>query len=209
LSVKYNLPIVSVGLSHCTGNLLASGEAGQRSIDETIKGLSIVKELGAKCALHTLGSLQEDIYYDDAYANTVDSLKRIAPAARELDVVLAVEQVWNGFLFSPLEMKRLLEDVNDDYIGYYFDPGNMAVFQYPHHWVRILGRYLKMMHLKDFKGGALDGCWLALLQGDIDYKKIMTELRNIGYDGPLLSEVDLSQASLEETSRTIDKIMSL
>ena len=209
LSKKYDLPIVSVTHSHCTGNLLASGDEQKRSIDETIKGLVIAKELDAKCTLHTLGSMKEDIFYNEAYSNAVCSLKSIAPAARDLDVCLAVEMVWNGFLFSPLEMKKLLDDVHDEYIGFYFDPGNMAVFQYPHHWIRILGKHFKMMHLKEWKGNALDGDWPALLTGDINWVKIMAELRNIGYNGPLISEVDPALASLSETSDAIDKIISM
>src|SRR5205085_11547615 len=100
------------------------------------------------CTLHTLGRLRADLYYDDAYRNAVDSLRQLAPAAAELGVSIAIEFVWNGFLFSPLEMRRFLDEIASPYIGFYFDPGNMAVFQFPHHWVRIVGRHIKMVHLK-------------------------------------------------------------
>ena len=67
-------------------------------------------------------------------------LRKLAPVAAKLKVALAFEFVWNGFLFSPMEAARFLDEVGSDYVGFYFDPGNMAVFQFPHHWVRILGR---------------------------------------------------------------------
>jgi len=209
LSAEYNLPIVSATHSHCTGNLLDSGDAQKTSVDETIKGLEIAKALGAKCTLHTMGRMNEDLYYDKAYENAIASLKMIAPEARRLGVKFAVEFVWSGFLFSPLEMKRFLDEVNDDYIGFYFDPGNMAVFQFPQHWARIVGKHIFMVHLKDWQGNALNGGWPALLKGDVNFAKVMEELRKIGYDDALISEVGPSVATLEETSKAIDEIMRM
>jgi hexulose-6-phosphate isomerase len=120
-----------------------------------------------------------------------------------------VEFVWNGFLFSPLEMKHFLDEVGSDYIGFYFDPGNMAVFQYPHQWVRIVGQHIKMVHLKDWKGRALNGGWTALLEGEVDYAAMNWELRSIGYDGPMISEVPPSIASFQDTATAIRKIIQM
>jgi len=209
LSVKYGLPIVSAVHSQCTGNLLDGGDEQKRSVEETVKGLKIAAALGAKVTLHTMGRLREDLYYDDAYFNAVKSLKSIAPAARETGVKLAVEFVWSGFLFSPLEMKKLLDDVNDPYIGFYFDPGNMAVFQYPQHWARILGRHILMVHAKDWRGNALNGGWPALNKGNVNFKQVMAELRAAGYDDAFISEVDPAAASLKETAAAMDEIIAM
>ena len=209
LSAKYGLPVVSVVHSQCTGNLLDGGDERKRSVEETIKGLKIAAALGAKVTLHTMGSLREDLYYDDAYFNAVQSLKMIAPAARATGVKLAVEFVWSGFLFSPLEMKKLLDDVNNPYIGFYFDPGNMAVFQYPQHWARILGRHILMVHAKDWRGNTLNGSWPALLTGNVNFKQVMAELRAAGYDDAFISEVDPATASIKETAAAMDEIIAM
>jgi hexulose-6-phosphate isomerase len=203
------LALVSLTHSHCTGNLLDSGEAQQTSIRETIAGLQVAADLGICCTLHTLGRLRPDLYYDDAYRNGVRSLQAIAETAEDLNVALAVEFVWNGFLFSPLEMKHFLDEVNSPYIGFYFDPGNMAVFQYPHHWVRIVGKHIKMVHLKDWQGRALNGSWPALLAGEVDYVAMNRELRAIGYDGPMISEVPPDVASFAETAVAIRNIIQM
>jgi hexulose-6-phosphate isomerase len=201
--------IVSMTHGHCTGNLLDSGEAQERSIGETVRGLEVAASLGAHCTLHTLGGLRPDLYYHEAYDNAIMSLKAIAPTAEKLGVTLAVEFVWNGFLFSPVEMNRLLDTVGSDRIGFYFDPGNMAVFQYPHHWVRALGAHTKMVHLKDWQGRALKGGWTPLLEGEVDFAAVMRELRATGYDGPLISEVSPSLASLEATAEAARKIIAM
>jgi len=211
LSRARNLPIVSMTHSHCTGNLLDSGEPQRKSIEETKTGLRAAAALGARCTLHTLGRIGPDLYYDSAYRNGVASLREIARTAETLDVRLAVEFVWNGFLFSPLEMDRFLEECGSRCVGFYFDPGNMAVFNFPHHWARILGRRIMMTHMKDWTGGPLKGGWPALLKGSgrVDFPAILRELRAAGYDGPLISEVSPGDASLEETAQVIRKIIAL
>jgi len=208
-ATTHHLSLVSMTHSHCTGNLLDSGEAQQTSINETKAGLQIAAELGIHCTLHTLGRLRPDLYYDDAYRNGVRSLQAIAEAAEERNVALAVEFVWNGFLFSPLEMKHFLDEVGSSRIGFYFDPGNMAVFQYPHQWVRIVGEHIKMVHVKDWQGRALNGSWPALLEGEIDYAAMNRELRAIGYDGPMISEVPPDVASFAETAKAIRQIIEM
>lgn len=205
----HRLKLASMTHSHCTGNLLDAGTAQQTSIRETQIGLQAAAALGIPCTLHTLGSLRPDLYYDDAYRNGVQALQQIAETAEQLKVSLAVEFVWNGFLFSPLEMKHFLDEVGSPSIGFYFDPGNMAVFQYPHHWVRIVGRHLKMVHLKDWRGRALNGGWTPLLAGEVDYAAMNRELRAIGYDGPMISEVPASIASFGETAEAIRKIIQM
>ncbi len=203
------LALVSMTHSHCTGNLLDTGTPQQTSIRETELGLRAAAAMGIPCTLHTLGSLRPDLYYDDAYRNGVRSLQQIAATAEQLQVKLAVEFVWNGFLFSPLEMKHFLDEVGSPYIGFYFDPGNMAVFHYPHHWVRIVGAHIKLVHLKDWRGRALNGSWPALLEGEVDYAAMNRELRAIGYDGPMISEVPPDVASFEATATAIQKIIGM
>ena len=209
LASKHGLGITSVVMGHCTGNLLAAGDTQATSIAETRVGLQAAATLGAPCVLHTLGRFSADLYYDDAYRNGVAALKDIAGTAEEVGVALAVEFVWNGFLFSPMEMKRFLDDVGSDSIGFYFDPGNMAVFQFPHHWVRIVGKHIKRVHLKDWKGRALNGEWTPLLEGSVDFAAMNRELRAIGHGGPMISEVPPSLAPLADTACAIRKIMAM
>jgi len=200
---------VSMTHSHGTGNLLESGDLQRTAIDETCAGLETAAAMGIGCTLHTMGRMNTNLYYDDAYNNAQASLREIAKTAERVGVTLAVEFVWNGFLFSPLEMKRFLDEIGSEHIGFYFDPGNMAVFHFPHHWVRITGKHLKMVHLKDWKGNALNGGWPPLLEGDVDYAAMNRELRALGYDGPMISEVPPSDAPLEVTAESIRKIIAM
>ncbi len=208
---KHGLELSSMthGHSRPEGNLLAAGPARDYALERTVKALEAAAALGIPCTLHTLGRIRPDLYYDEAWRHGVESLRLLGRECERVQVDIAVEFVWNGFLFSPLEMKQFLDAVDNPRIGFYFDPGNMAVFQYPQHWVRILGRHIKRVHLKDWQGGALNGKWTPLLEGEVDFETVMCELRKAGYHGPLISEVALGLASMEETAAAIRRIREM
>ena len=193
------IDIISTCNGGGSGNLLESNEQQERGVAEAIKALHVSAKLGAKTMLHTLGSLSPDLYYEDAYNNAIESLKQIAPHARESGCILAIEFVWNGFLFSPLEMCSLIDAVESDFVGFYFDPGNMAVFHYPQHWVRALGHRIKMVHFKDWQGGPLNGGWPKLLEGKVDFDVVLDELKKVDYDPVFIHEVDAGTDSFESS----------
>lgn len=209
LATALAVPITSLAMAGKSGNLLEAGQGGAEGIESAVWGLECAAKLGAKVCLHTLGRLSAELYYEDAYNNAIAALQKIARTAEKIGVTFAVEFVWNGFLFSPLEMRNFLDSVGSPRVGFYFDPGNMAVFQYPQHWVRALGQRIKRVHLKDWKGKALNGAWTPLLAGEVDFPVVMQELRRAGYAGPLVSEVSPTLASFAETAKIMRKIAEM
>ncbi len=203
------MEVVSLTLNHLTGNLLADGRERETGIAETVTGLRAAATMGARTVLHTLGRFSPELYYDDAYRNAVGALQELAGIAEEMRISIAIEFIWNGFLFSPLEMKHFLAEVRSPAVGFYFDPGNMAVFQYPQHWARILAKSIKLVHMKDWQGKALSGGWTRLMRGEVDFPTVMRELKAGGYAGPLISEVSLAFASMEETAGDIAVIAGM
>ncbi|MCX5662579.1 MAG: sugar phosphate isomerase/epimerase [Planctomycetota bacterium] len=201
--------IDSVAMLHLTQAPIDSGKARDKAVEEIKAGLRLASALGAPRTLLTLGRLRPDLYYEDAYRNGIAALRQAASTAEELGIDVGIEFVWTGFLFSPLETRRFLEEVGSPRIGFYFDPGNMAVFQYPQHWVRALAKHIKGVHFKDWKGNALKGEWTRLLEGGVDFPAVMKELRAAGWDGPLISEVEPNLAPLDKTVQDIRKIMTL
>ena len=171
------------------------------------RGLYVTQALDVDTMLMTPGTLGSDCHYDEAYFNALTSLRALAPAVEEIGVNLALEYVWNWFLVSPLEYRRFLDDVDCPLIGFYFDSGNMVIQSYPEQWVNILGRHIKKVHLKDFRRS--DHSWPSLTEGDVDFPAVMAELRNIGYDDALLSEVDAGTAPFEDTAVAIRRIIEM
>lgn len=189
-------------------DLITNDDAIRAASIETVKRcLATTRALGVDNMLLTIGALNDDLYYNEAYANALKSLQLIAPVAEDLGVNVAVEYVWNKFLLSPMEFARFCDEVASPRVGLFFDTGNMVVFGYPQHWVRICGRHLMKVHFKDFKRQGYE--WTPLLKGDVRFPEVMAELRKIGYDGALLSEVAPSIASLEDTAAAIRQIMQM
>jgi len=178
-----------------------------QSLDTIKRCLTLTKAMGIDTMLLTLGGLPPELFYNEAYANALQSLQRLAPFAEDIGVNVAIEYVWNKFLLSPMEFARFCDEVASPRVGLFFDTGNMVLQGFPEHWVRICGKHLMKVHLKDFKRQGAQ--WPPLLEGDVDFPAVMRELRKIGYDDALLSEVSPSIASFEDTAAAIRKIMAM
>lgn len=160
--------------------------------DIATRQLELAAELGAGTILIVPGVVGRTTggpvtRYDVAYARAAEFLAALAPVAERAGVNLAIENVWNKFLLSPLEMGRLVDDAGSARIGVYFDIGNILALGYPEHWIAILGARIRRVHLKDFRReppGFVD-----IGHGDVDWAAVGDALRAIDYDGPLTAEV--------------------
>ena len=172
-------------------------EVRQSIIDFTKKALQITKWLGTDAYLFVPGAVDvfflpdgEVVPYDVCYQRAMDSIFQIAPTAEKLGVSIAVENVWNKFLLSPLEMRSFIDQFHSRNVGAYFDVGNVLLTGYPEQWIRILGSRIKRIHIKDFKRsiGTIDG-FVDLLEGDVDFEAVNKALAEIGYDGFVTAEM--------------------
>jgi L-ribulose-5-phosphate 3-epimerase len=188
---------------------LMSGDESVRSesIKLFVQMIDIANAIGVDTVLVVPGRMSATTYYDDAYMYALDGMRRLADIADSKGVNLAIEYVWNNFLLSPIEFARFCDEIDNPRVGFYFDSGNMVHTGYPEHWVRICARHLMAFHLKDFLRNERE--WTPLLEGDVDFPAVMTELRAAGYSGHLISEVEPSVASLESTAEVIRKIAAM
>ena len=186
----------------------------------TKKQLEIASWLGCDTILVVPGAVNvvfdpqsEIVEYDVAYERALDALKELAPYAEELKVSIGVENVWNKFLLSPIEMREFIDKINSPYVGSYFDVGNVLYCGYPQHWIKILGNRIKKVHFKDYRKnvGSLDG-FVDLLAGDVDYIDVKKSLDAIGYDNWVTAEMlppyaQYPETILYNTSNSMDKIL--
>jgi hexulose-6-phosphate isomerase len=151
--------------------------------------------------------------YDEAYNLSLEAIKQLAPYAEKVRVSIALENVWNNFLLSPLEMRDFIDKVNSPYVGSYFDVGNVVCNGYPEQWIKILNSRIKKVHFKDYRRavGSLDG-FVDLLAGDVNYPAVMSELKKAGYSGWVTAEMIppyryFAEAIIVNTSYSMDKIL--
>ena len=152
------------------------------------------------------------VAYDLVMARVLQAMRDLAPECERTGVRIGLENVWNKFFLSPLEMRDTLDAIGSPYIGAYFDVGNVLLTGYPEQWIRILGERIFAVHLKDFRRevGTLAG-FVDLLAGDVNWPAVMEALREVGYHGPLTAEMGCYRhhplACLENTANAMDWIM--
>jgi hexulose-6-phosphate isomerase len=155
------------------------------------------------------------VNYDTVYKRATDSISLLIPQAEAAKVVIGIENVWSKFLVDPFAMRSFIDQFNSAWVGSYFDVGNSMLVGYPEQWVRILGKRIKRVHLKDFRRsvGTADG-FVDLLSGDVNWPEVMRALREVGYRGPLTAEMipiykHSPEVLIENTSRAMDAILKL
>lgn len=195
-------------------------ENRKKAIEITKKQLEVASYLGCDTILVVPGAVNvafepdsEVVEYDVAYERALSALKELAPVAEKYKVAIGIENVWNKFLLSPLEMRDIIDKVASPYVGSYFDVGNVLYCGYPEHWIKVLGNRIKKVHFKDYRRsvGSLDG-FVDLLSGNVDYVAVMDAFCKIGYDGWVTAEMIPPYAQYPETiiyntSNAMDKIL--
>ena len=214
---KHGLEIsgVASGESWTTSPTANDEDVRKKIIDFTQKALQVTHWLGSDAYLFVPGAVEvfflpdaEVIPYDVCYQRASEAISQLVPVAEKLGVAIAVENVWNKFLLSPLEMREFIDNFNTSQVGVYFDVGNVLLTGYPDQWIRILGSRIKRVHIKDYKRsvGNADG-FVDLLEGDVDFEAVKQALSEINYDGYVTAEmIPFTPGRPEKTAAAMKKI---
>ena len=195
-------------LSHPDPNVRAEG----RRVLEI--ALHDAKAYGATTVLLVPAVVNKEVSYDAAYERSQIEIRKVLPLAEDLGIKIAIENVWNNFLLSPLEAARYIDDFDHPMIGWYFDVGNIVNYGWPEHWIHVLGRRILKLDIKEFSRKKRDdeGLWkgfdVKLLEGDCDWPAVMKALDEIGYSGWASAEVPGGgEERLREIAERMDRIL--
>jgi L-ribulose-5-phosphate 3-epimerase len=180
----------------------------EKSLDGARVSLRNAKLWGADTVLIVPAVVNAETSYRDAYKRSQQNIRKLIPLAEELRVVVAIEEVWNKFLLSPLEFAKYIDEFESPWIRSYFDVGNVVLYGYPQDWIRTLGPRIAKLHIKDFSWRKLVAKWVPLGEGDIDWHAIYAALRDIGYKGTATVELPAGDpAYLKEVNRRLNAIL--
>lgn len=201
---------------------MTSGDLSIRTkaADVCKKQLELAAALGVDTILVIPGAVGVDFIpggevtdYEYAYERAQESIGQLVPYAESAGVSIGIENVWNKFLLSPLEMRTFIDAQASAYVGSYFDVGNVLHSGYPEQWIRILGHRIKKVHFKDYRrqAGGLHG-FVDLLAGDVNYPAVIEALEAIGYSNYVTAEMIPSYTHhsgqiIVNTSRAMDAIL--
>jgi len=181
----------------------------EKSMDGMRTSLRNAKLWGADTVLLVPAVVNPATSYAQAWERSVVQIRKLIPLAQESKIIIGIEEVWNKFLLSPLEMARYVDDFNSPWIRAYFDVGNVAFYGYPHDWIRTLGKRIVKLHFKDFVYNRGEAKFTPLLEGGIDFKAVHQALMDIGYQGSATVELNGGDGNyLKEVNRRFEKILT-
>ena len=209
------LEIPSVGVWSLWDNNPVSNDLSIRKKAEDIieRQLEFASILGANTILVIPGYTHcsfaknpEKVSYDVAYDREYELFFKLEKVAREYKVSIGIENVWNKFLLSPLEIKKFLDDINSEYVGAYFDVGNIMYIGNPSDYIEILGRHIKKIHISDYRVEQTGlGAFVDIFAGDVDFLEVIKSLKKIGYDDYLMLEM-LPKLSIYSNKPAMDRL---
>lgn len=188
--------------------------AGLDALKQTLRD---AKAYGASSVLLVPGIVSAAVTYVECWQRSSAEIRKAIPLAEELGVKIAIEDVWNNFLLSPLEAARYVDEFKSPAVGWHFDVGNILIYGWPEQWIRILGPRIQKIHVKEFsrqrcdKEGRWKGFDVKLLEGDDNWPAVMKALDDIHYGGWLITEQGGgdSPAGLKDLVARLDKIMAM
>ncbi|MGI9072344.1 MAG: sugar phosphate isomerase/epimerase family protein [Bryobacteraceae bacterium] len=187
----------------------------QKSLDGVKTSLHNAHLWGADTVLVVPAVVDANTSYRDAYSRSQKNIRTLIPLAEQLRVILAIEEVWNKFLLSPIEFAHYIDEFQSPWVRSYFDVGNVVLYGYPQDWIRTLGSRIVKLHIKDFyfrEDRATEkrvAAWVSLGEGDIDWKAIYLALEQTGFHGTATVELPGGDASyLKEVCKRLNLILT-
>lgn len=186
---------------------------GLEALKQTLRD---AKRYGASSVLLVPAVVNKEISYTEAYTRSQAEIRKAIPLAEELGVKIAIENVWNHFLLSPLEAVRYVDEFNSPAVGWHFDVGNVITYGWPEQWIRTLGKRIQKFHIKEYsrKRSEEEGLWkgfeVPLLEGDDDWPTVMKTIDEIGYTGWVMTEQGGGNTpeGLRDLAQRLAKILS-
>jgi L-ribulose-5-phosphate 3-epimerase len=180
-------------------------------------------ELGTENVLTIAGSTyipwvpdREPVPIDVCDRRAREAIGRLVPLAEKKGIYLNIENIcFNGYLTTPGEMNAFVDSFGSKHVQVHFDTGNVMLFQFPEHWIPILGRRIKNVHFKEFSKKGTDHSlesFRTLLDGTTNWPAVMDALEQVGYEGYVTFEyfhpfLHYPAALVEQSSDALNRIL--
>lgn len=173
------------------------------------------KQYGGTTVLVVPGVVNAEVSYSEAYERSRAELTKLLPIAEKTGVKIALENVWNQFLLSPMEAAKYVDDFKHPMIGWYFDVGNVLRYSWPVSWIEALDKRILKIDLKEFSFkkqndlGLWKGFDVEFFDGDCNWPEVNKALQKVGYSGWASAEVSGGDRKRLQTIKDfMDKIFA-
>lgn len=187
-------------LSHPDAAVVERGLAAIR------KEMEDCKAYGGTTVLLVPAVVNKDVSYRDAYKRSQANIRKLLPDAERHGIKIAIEEVWNKFLLSPVEFARYIDEFDSPWVGAYFDVGNVVEYGYPQEWIRELGKRILKIHIKEYKKAKRFDYLLG--EGEIDWADVRKALLDVSYNGWITAEVPKGNLdAMKDVAARMDKLL--
>ncbi len=163
------------------------------------------KSVGGSSVLLVPGKVNgEKETHQQVWDRSIEQIQKLLPLARELEIHILIETVWNGFCYKPEQFRDYIDAIDSPWVKAYYDIGNMQKYGPSHKWIRVLGNRTLKLDVKDW--GSRNG-FCPLGQGDVDWKKVRQELEQINFTGWATREGN--DGGVGKTARLMNELLAL
>lgn len=204
--------------------LVIHGVSGSRHWRDTLsdpdpavveRGLAAVRQeledcraYGGTTVLLVPAVVNPKVSYRDAYTRSQTNIRKLIPDAEKAGIKIAIEEVWNRFLLSPIEFARYIDEFQSPWIGAYFDVGNVVEYGYPQEWIKELGKRILKIHIKEYAKAKRFSYGLG--EGEIDWPAVRQALIDINYNGWITAEVPKGNLdAMKDVVKRMDNLLGL
>ena len=190
----------------------------KKSISLHQDAIKVASYLECKALLFVPGVVKspispEIVRYDRALERLREAINQMLPIAEDLNVDLCMENVWNGFFYSPIELRDFVDSFDSSRLGVYLDIGNLIGYQqHPPHWIELLNSRIKRVQIKDFQEnfdwtGSFSFCDIGA--GDVPWRETIAALNSIEYNSTIIAEMlPWDDTILSRTSAAMDQLFN-
>ena len=174
-----------------TIGLMPPATRAQRT-EELKRGVDIARWLGIKDMASHVGFLSPNPK-DTDYIGVVSSIKEIA----EYGLSEGINFNFETGQETPMVLRRCIEEVGLPNLGINLDPANLLMYGNgnPVDAIDVFGKYVRHIHAKDGEypiNGTELGVEKAIGEGRVNFPLLVGKLKEIGYDGTLTIEREIS-----------------
>ena len=183
---KTNVPIITMCLSAHRKYPMGSSTPGIRK-----QGMEILKKairFAESIGIRIIQVSGYDAFYEPSSSETqtryIEGLRQGIEWASQAGVMLALENVDTPFVESMEKALRIVNEINSPWFQLYPDIGNLfAAGYHPPDEIKIAGRHLVGLHVKDARPGCIRG--VGFKRGEVPFGPIFSTLSDLGFCGPL------------------------
>lgn len=159
-----------------------------QALENMRTAMNYARSVGAGSVLLVPGKVTEaeKENHDHVWKRSIEHIRLLVPLAERLKVQILIENVGNGFCETPELFAQYIDEIGSEWVGIHFDIGNFIRIGPPADWIRVLGRRIQKLDVKD---RTTENEKTLIGEGQANWPDVRVALSEIKYRGWAAAEV--------------------